>query len=90
MKKRSAQLEGAKDHVEIYRLLNELRDWQVKNRLPPYMRAAHGGVNETINLSSNDPEIIDIDKYIFEVRVLLVRLVKSEPDNVATAVHESV
>ena len=52
------------------------------------MRTAHGDVNETIDLTSDDPEIIDIDKYIFEV--ILVKVVKADPDQVASAVHESV
>lgn len=84
------QLERFDNHEEIYRLLLQLKDWQIHNRLAPCLRtnANEREVSETIDLSNiSEPEIIDIDTYILDV--LLVKIVKADPDGAAAEVVES-
>lgn len=71
LKLRISQLEQVADHSEIYRLLIQLREWLINNRLPPCMRTTDSAVQESIDLYSiEDQEIIDADKYVVEELVV--------------------
>lgn len=92
LKAKIEKLQQEENHAEIYQLLKQLRDWQVYNRGIPTVccekRVLPVGACQMYDLTEDDPEIIDVDKYIVDVVLLLV--VKANPDdssnNVAAAV----
>jgi len=95
LRKRVKALEQAQGHQEIYRLLRQLRDWELcppglGGRMPEALSsgAGSGGVAEVIDIS-DEAVIIDVDTYIIDM--LVVSDVKKDPESLPTHVkHESV
>jgi hypothetical protein len=81
LKSKIKELEKTKSHAEIFRLLEQLRDWQVYNRgIPQCMCDVSSNTPEIFNLTEEDPEIVDVDKHMLEV--VLLKVVKPDPDGV--------
>ncbi|GMI39885.1 hypothetical protein TeGR_g9470 [Tetraparma gracilis] len=82
LKKEIEKLRREGDREEIFRLLKGLAAWEmdpVRNCVPGTKRAAGGGyVAEVIDMTKGDPEVIDVDTFILEV--LLMKVVKADPD----------
>ena len=77
LKSKIKELEKTDSHAEICKLLEQLRDWQVYNRgIPQCLRDGSSDTPEIYDLTAEDPEIINVDKYILEV--LLVKVVKPD------------
>jgi hypothetical protein len=93
LKKQIQTLQKKKKHTEIYRLLRQLRDYEIHNQArPPECLRSLGetttsDVQEVVDLTADDEEVIDVDKYILDV--LLVNIVKADPDGIAETTNET-
>jgi len=89
LKARIKELERSNDHVAIYNLLKQIKDWQMScgGAAPPAMRlhvsAVSGDIAETVDLSEAEPAHVTVDLERWITDVLLIAVVKSDPDAAA-------
>mmetsp|Transcript_5701 Transcript_5701/g.12043 ORF Transcript_5701/g.12043 Transcript_5701/m.12043 type:complete len:161 (-) Transcript_5701:72-554(-) len=78
---------GKRGEARIYSLLKGLRDWEMKPRNQPFPGSrSDGDVDEIIDLTTNEEEkeIVDVDAFI--LNVLLVNVVKRDPDAIIPSI----
>ena len=90
LKARIRKHENSGDHAAIFYLLKQIKDWQMRpgGAAPPAMRlhmpaGSSSDVAETVDLSEPEPPRVTVDLEQWITEVLLVAVVKSDPDAAA-------
>jgi hypothetical protein len=85
LKQEILALEDRGDRPRALELLRALREWEqwpqsLGGAQPPWERGAAGGeCTETIDLTADDPDVVDVDTYIIDVLLTKVVAIKNEP-----------